>query len=467
MRASDYTIIVDLPEDGQSLLVHGYTGAFDVVQPQVAEFLRETASPDRPFDAPSTISPDTLATLQHRGYLTELTPEQEQAHVVRLAELLQKRCHRHNAAFLIIPTYNCNLRCVYCYERLLQSNGRDWLETRMMAEVAEAAYIAMRELRARAGDARNKAITLYGGEPLLAGNLDLIEYIVTRGKEEDYRFSAITNGVDLDQFLHLLGPNGIRQLQITLDGPPEIHDKRRVRADGSGSFAAIAANIGPALQKGVEISLRMNVDRKNVAAMKTLSKTIEEHGWSQCGNFSAYISPVHSAGSSDLRVADLLTAYRCDLPAHPELHQVMDPAQLLQRQLGGALFTGGFPGFKPSFCGSNTGMYLFDPFGDLYPCWDVVGRREFKIGSFFPDGLQLDPEAQQPWLGRTVAEIPECRRCKYALFCGARFRRTRPTAAWTHRCAMIFRSSSAWRCPGSIDDIWLGSPKEQGRLNLC
>jgi hypothetical protein len=31
MRTSDYTIIVDLPANEGSLLVHGYTGAFDAV----------------------------------------------------------------------------------------------------------------------------------------------------------------------------------------------------------------------------------------------------------------------------------------------------------------------------------------------------------------------------------------------------------------------------------------------------
>jgi uncharacterized protein len=216
----------------------------------------------------------------------------------------------------------------------------------------------------------------------------------------------------------LLGPNGIGRLQITLDGPPEIHDRRRVRPDGSGSFAAIVANLGPALDMGAEISLRMNVDHKNLAAMQTMASLIAGHGWAQRKNFSAYTSPVHGDGADDLSVAELLTASRCAMPAHPELRQLADPARLLQRQLGGALFARGFPTFKPSFCGSNTGMYLFDPFGDLYPCWDVVGRPEFKVGRFFPNGLQLDDARLRPWLERTVATIPECLACKYALFCG-------------------------------------------------
>jgi hypothetical protein len=39
LRTSDYTIYVKLPETGEFLLVHGYTGAIDLVQPNVVEFL--------------------------------------------------------------------------------------------------------------------------------------------------------------------------------------------------------------------------------------------------------------------------------------------------------------------------------------------------------------------------------------------------------------------------------------------
>lgn len=40
LRRSDYTIYVKLPDSGEYLLVHGYTGAMDLVQPNVVEFLK-------------------------------------------------------------------------------------------------------------------------------------------------------------------------------------------------------------------------------------------------------------------------------------------------------------------------------------------------------------------------------------------------------------------------------------------
>lgn len=41
-RTSDYIIYVKLPETGEFLLVHGYTGAIDLVQPNVVEFLKHS-----------------------------------------------------------------------------------------------------------------------------------------------------------------------------------------------------------------------------------------------------------------------------------------------------------------------------------------------------------------------------------------------------------------------------------------
>jgi uncharacterized protein len=422
MRTSDYTIIVDLPDGKGSLLVHGYTGAFDAVQPQVADYLRALRDGDANRPAASDLSEDTYATLRRRGYLTQASSEQERAFVTRLADRLQARQLRHGGGFLIIPTYNCNLRCTYCYERLLHRNGRAWLETRMTQEVVDAAYAAMQELSSKTNHPNRKAITLYGGEPLLAENRDLIEYIVARGREQGYVFGAITNGVDLDHFLDLLGPEGIHNLQITLDGPPETHDRRRVHADGSGSFAAIAANVSLGLHASVTISLRMNVDRRNVAAMDALAQVLAERGWPQHKNFSAYISPVHHdtdpQWAPGMQVAELQEAYRCALAAHPELQRLIDPFRSLREPMGHILFGGDFPSFRPSYCGANTGMAIFDPFGDFYPCWDVVGRPEFRTGSFFPHGLQAEPGHLDEWLSRTIAVIPECRSCPYALFCG-------------------------------------------------
>jgi uncharacterized protein len=61
-------------------------------------------------------------------------------------------------------------------------------------------------------------------------------------------------------------------------------------------------------------------------------------------------------------------------------------------------------------------MYIYDPFGDIYVCWEHVGEESTKVGVYYP-GLSWNDQYNQ-WRERTVFTIPECRQCVYALFCG-------------------------------------------------
>ncbi|MFM6437744.1 MAG: radical SAM protein, partial [Microcystis panniformis] len=118
-------------------------------------------------------------------------------------------------------------------------------------------------------------ITLFGGEPLLAENRSTIEYILERAfASGKANFSAITNGTELEAYQDLLAPDKISWLQITLDGIPQEHDKRRIYADGKGSYEKIAQNITRALDLGVRVAVRMNIDRNNVNKLPDLADEI-------------------------------------------------------------------------------------------------------------------------------------------------------------------------------------------------
>jgi uncharacterized protein len=93
-----------------------------------------------------------------------------------------------------------------------------------------------------------KNIVLYGGEPLLKENKEIVEYIVNKGVDLGYTFEAITNGYDLEAFTDLLSPDKIRSIQVTVDGMQENHDKKRIHFVTIKSFDKIITNIGIALK---------------------------------------------------------------------------------------------------------------------------------------------------------------------------------------------------------------------------
>ena len=83
--------------------------------------------------------------------------------------------------------------------------------------------------------------------------------------------AVVTNGFDVEAFLPLLSKTGVREVQVTLDGPPEIHDRRRVLHNGLGTFARVAAGIDALLAAQIPVNLREEVDRENLPALPALA----------------------------------------------------------------------------------------------------------------------------------------------------------------------------------------------------
>lgn len=426
MRTSSYCIFVSLPGDERCLLFHGYSGAVDLVSPAVADFLREQANALAPCS--SALPEETLGVLRRRGYITEKSLWEEREFVRQLG-LLVHRVHRRHAhgGFLVLPTYGCNLRCSYCYERSLRHKGSRWLERHMDEATLEAAFRAMDVLDP--SSRKHKTLGLYGGEPLQRETRPVVARILEKAVRRGFTgFSAITNGVDLDAYDDLLGPDsGIGFLQITLDGPKEVHDRRRCRPDGTGTFERIARNVTRALEKKVRVSLRVNLDGENAGAFEQLASFVAGQGWHRSKGFRAYASPVHG-GMGSCRLEGLDRCFRSPLDMRRAVDAAGDfldgPVELdavitsLARWLKGHLGHRGLPQWKTGFCGSNMAMYLFDPHGDVYPCWEVVGHPEHRIGTYGDGVLRLQEDEVDKWHGRSVVLVEKCLDCAHLFFCG-------------------------------------------------
>ena len=283
LRASSYTIYVDLPNNShEMLLVHGYTGAFDRVSGTVATYMRslELKRPIRPLYgqwtpepeiAPGTVaapSAATIAILKRRGYLTELTLQEEEDRLAGIATTLHKQQSRL-PNYIFMPTYDCNLRCFYCFQDHMRTDPtfKHLLRTMNVAMI-DRIFEGIPKLEGlhglAPGEINRRSIGFFGGEPLLRQNRPAIEYIMRKAEAiGQASFWAVSNATDLDAYSDLLGPGKIARVQITLDGTPEEHDQRRIYADGSGSYQRIARNITMALELGACYGVRrMRVPRE-------------------------------------------------------------------------------------------------------------------------------------------------------------------------------------------------------------
>jgi uncharacterized protein len=442
LRASSYNIYVDLPDNKEDmLLVHGYTGAYDKVSQRVATYVRSLEvnktpkplfgkwTPEAPI-AGQVISPSeqTLEVLKKRGYLTEKAVEEEREFFAKIANKLHAL--QNKPGFIFVPTYDCNLRCSYCFQDHMRTNPAfNHLLRAMSPEVIDRIFTAIPQMEAYHGVSDNqhyvRNIGLFGGEPLLEKNLAIVEYIVNKAlKMGKASFWAVTNATELMRYKHLLNPQTISFLQITLDGPPNEHDKRRIYPDGSGSFEKISENILMALDQGVQVNVRLNIDRNNIGKLPALADEIVKRGWNDKKNFSVYTAPIHAANNqTDVKVTfgswDLdrgLTQLR---QQYPNMNIIKRPDDGIKNQARKLFVDSNFPQFKPTFCGAHNGMYVFDTFGDIYACWERLGDPQIRIGVVAENGdFALDAVVNDMWRSRNVTTNPVCHACPYALQCG-------------------------------------------------
>lgn len=443
VRASNYTVYVDLPDDREHvLLVHGYSGAFDKVPAGVASYVRSLdEKPPKPLYGEWTgtalvgeataPSDDVLAVLTKRGYLTSLTRAEERERFDRLVSLRHQKWSSLPPAYTLMPTYDCNLRCGYCFQDHMRTDPSYQHLLRFMTPkvvdriVAAMPVIEERHGLTKPGEPRN--VMFFGGEPLLARSRPLIDYLMTAIRRAGpVTFTAVSNGTQLEAYEDLLGPDGITVLQITIDGTPELHDTRRIHADGSGSFAQIARNIGMALRRGAKIDVRMNVDRRNVEVLPRLATIFDEQGWSEDPNFSAYIAPVHNTnGSLDRKTTfnshELDVAVTAMKREHPQLRSFDLPDDDLARNLRTLFREHGdaLPQMKAAYCGAHTSMYVIDPFGDIYACWERTGDKNLRVGWIEEDGTpQFVADRLGAWRKRNVSSNETCAQCRYSMYCG-------------------------------------------------
>lgn len=178
--------------------------------------------------------------------------------------LLKQHRNFNHLSVHILPTTACNFNCVYCYQ-----SGIERHHFLSQDKVDEIINYLKNHIKNHP-EIRSATYILHGGEPTV--NWKVVPYILEKLDNLSnlynikYRTQIVTNGYLLTkEKSDLLYKYNWQRLQVTIDGPKEIHNSRRVMNSGEDSYSTIVNNLKYILDNDLieKISIRLNFDQSN------------------------------------------------------------------------------------------------------------------------------------------------------------------------------------------------------------
>ena len=337
-------------------------------------------------------------------------------------------------------TERCNLRCRHCYQqrRKPQEMSIDELKQHIdgateMLEAWEKEYdISL-----------SPSINFTGGEPFLYKGL---WEVITQARKSGYKVAILTNGCLITKENAVKASAlGIADIQVSLEGPPEIHDSIR----GPGSFAAATKGARLLIDAGNCVSANMTLSRLNIDSIEETVKIAEADGFSGIG-FSRLVPCGSGESLLDilLTAQEIKTAYERALALNSPSFEVAS----------GDPLAGVLSGFKPSpeselalsGCSAGFSGVTITSDGSVMPC----RRIGLKIGNLRKTSLrQIWSTSKVLWRLRQRESYkgecgkcslwPSCRGCRAVAYAYSKSQGTPDIFADDPQCWLIHHEKPA------------------------
>ncbi len=327
-----------------------------------------------------------------KGFAVEQTKTED----IKAQKKLFDYMYDNSLELVIMPTMQCNFRCSYCYEDF---------KIGMISE--QSINSILKYLRNNLSKHSGLSINWFGGEPLLA--IEQIEQISSQAIEIcsylkiPYSSCIITNG-------YLLTPNNIHKLlkmrvyeiQITIDGTEEFHDKNRTLAGGGGTFQKIINNLlyirDNIKSSTLQILIRCNLSKSSLKSIPEFINELNEW-FGEDKRFKFYFHPIENWGGS--RVNKLNN----DLLQGAELFfNVLSNEQLkihIEHSFKKLQFS--------PMCNSiKINHFAIDPELKVYKCTLHKGDSYSCIGRLLDGYMDIDKNKLAKWSFNTIEEYKTC-----------------------------------------------------------
>ena len=283
---------------------------------------------------------------------------------------------------ILLPTEQCNFRCTYCYEDFnigkMPTNVITGVKNLINKRVAELDFLK---------------IEWFGGEPTanLKTVLDISAYAKQLAHNNSCQFAGVmtTNGYLLKPTIfEKLIAVGVTGYQISLDGTEIVHNKTRLRADGSGTFNRIWQNLERMAETNhnFHVMLRLHITPENI---EEILKLIEQINNRFIGDkrFSIFLKAIGNLGGiNDGKFAILEGQHKFDI-----LQQLTSLIKINNETMYEN---------TPYICyAAKTNSLVVRANGRIAKCTVMLNDERNDIGHIKEDGrLVIDNQKLKPWV---------------------------------------------------------------------
>lgn len=400
LSLSNFNHLIERPDC--TLGYNARTGAFLLLNDESCAALRAV----RPLDS---LSEPTREVLLESGFVVD------QAELELIANKLRSEQKPSLYTHLVFTTtLACNFKCSYCFQNEYRENQK--ISETILRRGGEYLLKVLRETSA------GLKVTWFGGEPLLA--LNRILYFMTWFKEIDaserkrVTFDIITNGLLLtDKVVDQLLECEIRRVQVTIDSLHYLGGFKRGALQPDGSLSPILSNAVAARAKGMQLSVRVNLDRRNVLELTAINRALSECGLKDVSYLARVEDDKSEFGSST-------ETSPCTKPhTHPVMprrdYALQEKDQIFNRISFDTLLRRLRP--RTYFCGATDGsMAVIAPDGLVSRCWNSAGKNDEAICNVLDadafDRMKRGSNAEK-WDDFSALNFESCRSCRVLPLC--------------------------------------------------
>ena len=315
-------------------------------------------------------------------------------------------------ALCLHVAHTCNLNCEYCFASQGKYHGERAL---MPFEVGKRAIDFLVE---NSGTRHHLEVDFFGGEPLM--NFDVVKKIVdyARSIEEEhgklFRFTLTTNGMLIDDDVIDFANKEMDNVVLSLDGRKEVNDHFRKTIGGVGSFDIIVPKFQKLVEarKGEKYYMRGTFTHNNPDFTKDIQVMLDL-GFNELSMEPVVCPPTdkYALDENDKQIifkeyeklANMMIKRRKEGRSFTFYHYMLD------LEGGPCIYK------RISGCGSGTEYMAVTPTGELYPCHQFVGNKDYLMGDIWQGVVRTD--IRDKFKRCNAYSRKECEECWARLYC--------------------------------------------------